>query len=309
MTAPNAGTLAAPKSETTRTMTQAFTLNERQQIDQVIWAAMAEDTVEGDVTSDGLFGYDKFEARAVIKAHQAGVLAGLPVAMRVFEKIDDHFKFTPKKTDGDTVAPGDEILVVSGGCRNLLLAERMALNFLSHLSGVATQTRAFVNAVKGHKARILDTRKTLPGLRLLQKYAVRMGGGDNHRMGLFDMGMIKDNHIMICRDKYKDENFAAWVGRIKKHAKVKVVLEIDSPDQIDDAKASGADVVMLDNFTPDQMREAVQRFAGAPVELEASGNVSLDNVAAVAATGVHRISIGRLTHSVPALDFSMDLSL
>ena len=218
-----------------------------------------------------------------------------------------------RRHDGVKVTAGATIATVSGPLRGLLTGERSALNFLGHLSGVATVTRRFVDAIAGTGAKILDTRKTLPGVRLLQKYAVRCGGGTNHRMGLFDAVMIKDNHLAVRSRRSGDQSPAAAVRAARSYLsertrKAKIVVEIDSLDQLPDALCDSPDVVLLDNMTLDELRHCVRlRNQVAPaVGLEASGGIRLDNVRSVAETGVERISVGALTHSAPSLDVAFD---
>ncbi|MGE5192684.1 MAG: carboxylating nicotinate-nucleotide diphosphorylase, partial [Deltaproteobacteria bacterium] len=212
--------------------------------------------------------------------------------------------------DGDRIGPAQVMAEISGRLQSLLIGERTCLNFLTHLSGVATLTRRYVDAVAGTKAGIYDTRKTLPGWRALQKYAVRAGGGHNHRQGLDDMVLIKDNHLAGWRAAGTERSIAAAVrtARERAPARIMIEVEVDTLEQLADALAGQPDIVLLDNMTPDQLRQAVAlRHERAPgVELEASGGVSLATVAAIAATGVERISVGALTHSAPALDLACD---
>jgi len=237
-----------------------------------------------------------------ICAKAPGVVAGLPVAEAVFSRVDGSLRFMPRVEDGDTVAPGDVVAEVEGPARGMLAAERIALNFLQRLSGIATLTRAFVDAVAGTQATILDTRKTHPGYRVLEKYAVRMGGGQNHRTGLYDMILIKDNHIEAAG------SITAAVERAcAAYPDLLVEVEVKNLDELHEALPLDVDRIMLDNMDLDQMRTAVQIAAGR-VPLEASGNVNLERVAAIAATGVDYISVGALTHSAPALDLSMLVS-
>lgn len=262
--------------------------------------AIAEDIGPGDVTSEAMLPAGML-LRGTILAKAAGVVAGLPVAEAVFSRVDEAIRFTPRVPDGERVQPGDVVAEVEGPACGLLAAERTALNFLQRLSGVATLTRAFVDAVAGTRAVILDTRKTHPAYRLLEKYAVRSGGGQNHRMGLYDMLLIKDNHIAAAG------SLTEAVARARAaHPDLPVEVEVKSLDELREALALEVDRIMLDNMDVALMREAVG-IAGGRVPLEASGGVSLASVAAIAATGVDYISVGALTHSAPALDLSMEV--
>ncbi len=256
----------------------------------------------GDITSDALFD-ETIEKTGEIVAKQGGVVvAGLDVARRVFTTVDHHLDWKTLAEDGTVVSKGQKVARVSGRYKSLLRAERTALNFLQHLSGVATLTRAFVDRVKDTKAKILDTRKTIPGLRALEKYAVKTGGGVNHRIGLYDRYLIKDNHLMGI-------SISEAVKKAKVHNvdKVPIELEIQSLKQIDEAVSSGANVLMMDNFSIGDLKKAVDQVAGR-VKIEASGGITLDNVADYAKTGVDFISVGALTHSAPAADFSLEIS-
>lgn len=244
------------------------------------------------------------EQRSVLElvARRAGVVAGVPVAAAVFSFVGgDAVTITEIARDGDPVAPGDVVLAVAGPTHVLLQAERPALNLLGHLSGIATLTSAWVAAVEGTGAQIRDTRKTTPGMRRLEKYAVRCGGGVNHRMSLSDAALVKDNHVIAAGGVA--EAFAAVRERFPG---IDVEVEVDSLEQLDEVLDAGADLVLLDNFTTEQMREAVRRTAGR-ARLEASGGLSLDVAAEVARTGVDYLAVGALTHSAPVLDIGADL--
>lgn len=268
--------------------------------DEIILAALREDMPEGDVTSESIIP-PAAVSEAVLLAKEDGTLAGLPVVRRVFEIIDKTVEFRPEFEDGAKF-PKDAVLArLKGPTVSLLKGERTALNFLQRLSGIATATRRFVDAVAGTKARILDTRKTTPGLRRLEKYAVRTGGGQNHRLGLSDMVLIKDNHIRFVGSVAE----AVSRARAKVRPGTKIEVEADSLLQVREALAAGADWIMLDNMPLETMSQAVA-LAGGRVPLEASGNMSLDRVRAVAETGVDYISVGALTHSARAVDISMD---
>jgi nicotinate-nucleotide pyrophosphorylase (carboxylating) len=267
----------------------------------VVRGALAEDLGRaGDVTAQACVDA---EARfsVVFAARKSGVIAGLACARLAMHELDPQAKFDLLAADGDAVKPGQALARVEGLARAILSAERTALNLLGRLSGVATLTRAYVDAVAGTRARITDTRKTTPGLRQLEKYAVRCGGGVNHRFGLDDAILIKDNHVAACGGVAEAVRRAkAFAGHL-----MKVEVEIDGLDQLEDALLHRPDVVMLDNFTTDQLREAVARTAGRAV-LEASGGVNLETVAAIASTGVDVISVGALTHSASVLDIGLD---
>ena len=262
--------------------------------------AIAEDIGPGDATSEAVLP-NSMRLRAQITAKEGGVVVGLPVAQAVFARIDDELRFYPRRADGDTVQPGDVVAEVEGRGRSMLAAERTVLNFLQHLSGIATLTRRFVNAVAGTGATILDTRKTHPGFRHLEKYAVRMGGGQNHRMSLFDMVLIKDNHIEAAG------SITAAVERARAiHPELAIEVEVKDLEELGEALALEVDRIMLDNMSFEEMQAAVQ-IASKRVPLEASGNVNLETAGTIAATGVDFISVGALTHSAPALDISMDV--
>jgi nicotinate-nucleotide pyrophosphorylase (carboxylating) len=264
--------------------------------------ALDEDLLGGlDVTSVATVPFDQ-EGVADIAARAAGVVAGIPVAAAVFELAGDgDVDVTMRLADGDDVRPGDVLLTVAGLTRTLLTAERSALNLACHLSGVATATRAWVDAVSGTKARILDTRKTTPGLRVLEKYAVRCGGGSGYRMGLSDAAMVKDNHVVAAGG-------VAEAYRLVREAfpDVPVEVECDSVSQVAAAIEAGADLLLLDNMTTESLREAVRVTAGR-ARLEASGGLTLDRAREVAETGVDYLSVGALTHSARVLDLGFDL--
>jgi len=270
------------------------------EFDAIIDAALREDMPDGDITSEAIIPADA-RSEAIFLAKEDGILAGLAIARRVFEKLDSVVEFTEKIMDGAAFRKSDILACVEGPTVALLKGERIALNFLQRLSGIATATRCFVDAIAGTKARILDTRKTTPGLRLLEKYAVKLGGGTNHRLSLSDMVLIKDNHLRYVG------SVAEAVRRARSKISPGVRIEVEAADlaQVRDALAAGADMIMLDNMTLEVMREAVALAAGR-VPLEASGNMSLDRVRAVAETGIDFISVGALTHSARAVDISLD---
>jgi nicotinate-nucleotide pyrophosphorylase (carboxylating) len=270
------------------------------QIRQAIQAALVEDVGPGDVTSQATLPADLwYNGRFLAKA--PGIIAGLEVVAQVCAAVDPAIRLTPLVADGDQVKRGTIIATVEGPARSLLTAERTALNFLQRMSGIASLTRRFVDAVAGTNAVILDTRKTAPGLRAIDKWAVRLGGGQNHRYGLYDMVLIKDNHIAAVG------GISEAVARARSAAQnLPIEVEVKNLAELDEALALTVDRIMLDNMSLAEMREAVERTNGR-CPLEASGNVSLETVAAIAATGVDYISSGALTHSVMALDISLDL--
>jgi nicotinate-nucleotide pyrophosphorylase (carboxylating) len=271
-----------------------------------VWAwlverALEEDLGTGDVTSRLVIPAGA-RSTAVIEAREPLVLCGIEVAAAVFERVDPSLDFVARRRDGEQVEAGEPLATVGGSVRALFAAERTALNFLGRLCGIASFTRRFVDAVAGTGARIVDTRKTLPGWRALDKYAVATGGGVNHRMGLFDGILLKDNHIAIAG------GVAAAVKAALAEAPIhlRVQVEVESEEQAAAALDAGAHSLLLDNCPVPLLARLVERF-GARALLEASGGVTLDNVRAVAATGVHRISIGALTHSAPAADVAMEM--
>jgi nicotinate-nucleotide pyrophosphorylase (carboxylating) len=271
-------------------------------IEPIVRAALAEDLGRaGDVTSTALIPRGE-RLTAVFAARGEGRIAGLDCARLAIAVLDPTARFEVLIPDGDDVAAGDVIARAEGDAIAILGAERVALNLLGRLSGVATLTRAYVRAVEGTKARIVCTRKTTPGLRALEKYAVRCGGGVNHRFGLDDAILIKDNHIAACGSVAQAmERAKAAAGHL-----MQIEIEVDTLDQLDEALPHRPDVIMLDNFALDDLREAVHRVAGTVV-LEASGGVNLQSVKAIAETGVDAISVGALTHSAPVLDIGLDI--
>jgi nicotinate-nucleotide pyrophosphorylase (carboxylating) len=269
--------------------------------------ALTEDlSDDGDVTSRATIP-DGRKGRAAFVARGPGVLAGLEAAERVCLRVDPKLQFAALRQDGYRVGANETFATVEGPMRAILTAERTALNFLQRLSGVASLTRQFVDAVAGLPVRILDTRKTTPGWRLLEKYAVRMGGGTNHRVGLFDMVLIKDNHLAALTPRETAIRQAVEAAR-SEFPTLPVEVEVDSLEQLDQALEVRPDIVLLDNMPLDRMAEAVRRrnAAARGVKLEASGGVTLQTVRAIAETGVDRISVGALTHSAKALDIALD---
>ena len=271
--------------------------------------ALEEDIRDGDVTSLYFVPEDARSSGRIVSREDA-VLAGVEVAEAVFLKVDPELQVNCVRHSGDAIRPGETAMEIAGRSRSILSTERVALNFLQRLSGVATLTRAFVDAAGDHGARILDTRKTTPGWRLLQKQAVVDGGGKNHRMGLYDMVMVKDNHL---KAEGSPRAIQRAIDRIKSERPgIKVELEVDTLDQLAEfLKLDGVDFVLLDNMEPGRLREAVamNEAAGRKVELEASGGVNLDTVGGIAATGVDFISVGALTHSARSVDLSLEFDV
>lgn len=272
-------------------------------IDDIIKRAIQEDINYVDVTTDYLLSDDAVTTANYV-AKDSGVVAGVEIAVRVYELLDPAVEYEIRKQDGDAVQKGDIILTLKGKTKTLLKGERTSLNLIQHLSGIATITSKCVKLVEGTNATITDTRKTLPGLRALQKYAVTVGGGRNHRYNLSDGAMLKDNHI----DAYGSMTNAVNALRAKIGHMVKIEVETRNLDELREALSAGADVIMLDNMSLEEMREAVEITAGC-AKLEASGNITDENIRAVAETGVDIISLGALTHSVKAFDISMKIAL
>lgn len=274
----------------------------RNLITEVVVAALAEDLGgRGDVTTLATVP-DDAQGRFCITARQAGVLAGVAAAAETFARVDDDIEQDWHKASGDALTPGTVVAELSGPAGAILTAERTALNFLGRLSGIATLTRQFVDAVAGTQAGIAHTRKTTPGLRALELQAVIAGGGVRHRFGLDDAILIKDNHVAVAGGVGTAVARArAWAGHM-----LRVAVEVDVLDQLDEALEAGADSILLDNFSNADLQQAVARCRGRGVTLEASGNVSLDTIGAIAQTGVDIISIGALTHSAPCLDLGLD---
>jgi nicotinate-nucleotide pyrophosphorylase (carboxylating) len=266
---------------------------------------LAEDVGSGDVTTETTIPRES-RSKAVIHVKESGVIAGIPVAKLVFDVVDPSLIFEAKVQDGDQVDKGTVLAIVEGRTHSLLIGERLALNLMQRLSGIATKTRAFVNALEGLPVRLVDTRKTTPGHRLLEKYAVRVGGGANHRFGLYDAVMIKDNHIKGSGGI----RAAVEAARRKIPHTMKIEVETESLEQVDEAMACGADIIMLDNMPAAMMKAAVARIkqAAPHVIVEASGGVTLETVHSIAACGVDVISVGGLTYSFHALDISLDLN-
>ncbi|MDP3181638.1 MAG: carboxylating nicotinate-nucleotide diphosphorylase [Desulfobaccales bacterium] len=270
-------------------------------VDRLIDLALEEDLGPGDVTTQALIS-PELKGEAHIRAKQTLVVAGLPVAARVFQRLDPEVIFAPQVEEGQEVAPGTVLARLTGPVGSILTGERVALNFLMHLSGIATFTRKMVAVVAGYPVAIVDTRKTTPGWRVLEKYAVRLGGGLNHRLGLYDQVLIKNNHLTAVG------SISEAVRRARKLAPhtLKIEVEVNDLAGLEEALAAGADIIMLDNMTEADMARAVQLTKGRAL-LEASGSMTLERLPQVAATGVNFISMGALTHSAPAVDIHLRL--
>lgn len=269
-------------------------------IERAVEAALAEDVGTGDVTTEATVPEDAV-GTAEILVKEPGVVCGLPVAEAVFRALDDDIRFEARVEEGARLREVPvAVATVSGSERSILTGERVALNFLGRLSGIATLTRRYVDAVSGTGAAVLDTRKTTPGLRALEKYAVACGGGRNHRFGLDDAVLVKDNHLRAAG------SIARAVGLVRALTELPVEVECETLEQVDEALAAGVDAILLDNMTLDELRSAVV-LTGGRARLEASGGITLENVRAVANTGVDEISVGALTHSARSLDVSLEL--
>ena len=272
-------------------------------LDPLIELAFEEDIGIGDVTTEATVSSTQKGIGALL-AKSGGVVAGLPVAERVFAKLDASLEFRARVSDGETVKAGTPIAEVAGSAKSILIGERTALNFLQRLSGIATLTSQFVAAVADYDAKIVDTRKTAAGWRAVQKYAVRVGGGSNHRFGLYDGVLIKDNHIVAAGGVH---NAVKRARELVPHT-AKIEVEVETVEQVDEALQAGADILLLDNMPPSIMRGVVQEV-GEQAVTEASGGITLEHVQAVAATGVDLISVGALTHSAMPMDISLTLTL
>lgn len=270
-------------------------------LDDSLRSWLEEDIGTGDLTSEALIPADAVTT-GLIHSKDTGILCGVEVARRVFELLDPSLEFTALAKDGDALEYGTKIAEIKGSARSVLTGERLALNLLQHMSGVATQTKQLADIAKPYGTRVVDTRKTTPGLRQLEKYAVRVGGGHNHRLGLYDAILIKDNHIAVAG------GVKEALARAKAYAShmTKIEIEVESLAQAKEAVAGGADVIMLDNMAPDAMKECVAYIDHRAV-VEASGGINAKNLAAAAAAGVDVISVGALTHSVKAVDISLDV--
>jgi len=275
------------------------------QVRRLIEGALEEDGVSGDLTTGALV-FDEEYGRAEAVARAPGVLAGTGVFAQVFTAVDPRLAVELLRPEGGRVVPGDTVAAVRGSLASILKAERVALNFLQRLSGIATETARYVAAVADLPVKIVDTRKTVPGMRWLDKYAVRMGGGFNHRMSLSDGVLVKDNHLAVV--KARGESFKAMVARIRQRTShlVKIQVEVESLEEATEAAEAGADALLLDGMSPEQMEGVVRRYTGR-ILIEASGGITLENVRRVAETGVDLISVGALTHSPRALDISLEV--
>ena len=271
----------------------------------LIDAAVAEDQTFNDPTTQAVVP-PEIQGTGMLRAKSNGVLAGVDVAVAVFHRVDSTLDAKAILQDGSPLSPGDDIAVVRGSAAGILKAERIALNFMQRMSGIASDTNRYVQAVQGLKARIVDTRKTVPGHRYLDKYAVRMGGGYNHRLNLADGILIKDNHIQANSFREMGLKDVIQLALARASHTIKVEVEVESMDQVNEALEAGAHIIMLDNMSVQQMAEAM-KVIGDRAIVEASGGITYDTVRAVAETGVDLISIGALTHSVDALDISLDL--
>lgn len=269
--------------------------------DELILRALQEDIGYQDVTTANLIARDQ-QSTGKFLAKSTGIVAGVKIIQAVFNHLDPELRFKIVKEDGEAVEPGDTIALISGRTASILTGERVALNFIQRLSGIATRTHGLVESIKYYKAEIVDTRKTTPGMRELEKYAVRVGGARNHRFGLYDGVMIKDNHIKAAGGIQK----AVSAVRQKVPHTLKIEVEVENMMQLEEALNAGADIIMLDNMSLEDMKTAVEFTAGRAL-LEASGGINEENVVEAAKTGVDFISIGALTHSVQSLDISMDL--
>ncbi|MFC2070977.1 carboxylating nicotinate-nucleotide diphosphorylase [Chloroflexota bacterium] len=277
----------------------------KEDFNSIIDLALTEDTSHGDITSEALIP-PKLQGKASVLIKEEGVLAGNEVAGAVFLKVDPSLKYNLLIKDGTRVKPGDIIATISGNVPGILKGERVALNFLQRLSGIASKTARYVAEAQGNNARIVDTRKTTPGLRMLEKYAVRMGGGENHRLHMGDAVLIKDNHLAALRSM--EMSLADIVAKARQNTPKGMVIEVEVTSKTEALQAAeaGADKILLDNMSPDEMRSVVESLPDG-VQTEASGGITLQNVREVAMTGVDIISIGALTHSPKALDISIEI--
>ena len=272
---------------------------------RTIRTALEEDAAFGDVTTMALFS-SPIRAQATVVAHQPMTLAGIAVACEVFTEVDPSLIVTRARLDGQVVKSGAAVLTVEGDGRSLLIAERVALNFLQHLSGVATLTARFCHAVRGYPTQIVDTRKTTPGLRSLEKWAVRLGGGRNHRLSLADGILIKDNHLGLWRAQLGSVTQACRAAREGAPHGLRIIVEAQTSAEVRDALEGKADVILLDNMTPSQVRDVMAIIKDRAL-VEVSGGMTVEKAREMAAMGVHYISVGALTHSAPAADLSLDI--
>lgn len=276
----------------------------KKELNRIIEAAFSEDIGSGDITSNSIVSKSQI-ASAYILAKEAGVIAGLEIAKKVFKKLDKNIVWKALVKEGDLVSAGTRIVTVKGSLRALLTGERIALNFLQRISGIASTTSKYVSVLKDTDTKILDTRKTVPGLRLIDKYAVKIGGGTNHRIGLFDMALIKDNHIKAAGSISKAVQ-RVKTKNSKSNKKLKIEVETSNLDEVHEALKCNIDMIMLDNMSTSLMSEAV-KLIKKKAKTEASGNMNIDRILETARIGVDYISVGALTHSVKALDISMKI--
>lgn len=274
-------------------------------IKPIVTRALEEDVGQGDITTESLIPLTQ-KGKAVILAKSRGVLAGIKIAEITFNQVDSTLFFERLIYDGMRMEPGDKIAIIKGKAASILRAERVALNFLQHLSGIATETAKYVEAVAGTEVKILDTRKTTPGLRMFEKYAVKMGGGHNHRQNLGEQVLIKDNHLEACYARGMTLKDVIRQARERTPITIPIEVEVETVREAKEAADSGADIILLDNMSVTEMKKAVKTIKGRS-ESEASGGITLQNVAKVAKTGVDYISVGALTHSVKALDISLEM--
>lgn len=269
---------------------------------EIIKTSLREDIGTGDLTTEAVVPVDHW-SEAYITAKEQGIVAGLVLVEKIFHYLDSRLQFQYIKQDGDQVHFGDHLVKIAGSTASILRGERVALNFLQRMSGIATKTAQLKSLVESYPVRIVDTRKTTPGLRILEKYAVKVGGGDNHRMGLYDAVMIKDNHIQTVG------SITEAIGKARNAIShtMKIEVEVEDLAATQEAVAAGADIIMLDNMSPQMMREAVQLIAGRAIT-EASGNINEETIQKAAATGVDIISLGSLTHTIRSLDISLNIS-
>ncbi|MDP6432990.1 MAG: carboxylating nicotinate-nucleotide diphosphorylase [Candidatus Scalindua sp.] len=290
-----------------------------EKIRDIVQLAIKEDIGDGDITSK-IFIPDGSESEGMLVAKEAGIVAGLPVAGYVLSQIDENLIFTSNIEDGSMARKGTILGSVKGLTLSLLSAERMVLNFLQRLSGIATSTNMFAERIKGYRTQIMDTRKTAPGWRYLEKYAVRAGGGINHRMGLYDQILIKDNHLKAMGTEKENDTISRLVKKAREQIKNGTLIEVEVEDlcQIREVMDAGVDIILFDNMEPSKIREAVEMVKefensrdagnGRAILTEASGNITIENVEEYADAGVDRISVGAITHSVRVLDISFDIS-
>ena len=275
-------------------------------IDPYVKAALREDIGAKDLTTSALL-LKSTHAKADIEFKKKGVVCGIDIIERAFRLIDEDLRFLPVAKDGEVAEPGREVAYIEGSAASILTAERTALNFLGRLSGIATLTREFVEKIKGTSAKIYDTRKTTPNLRILEKYAVHIGGAENHRFGLYDQVLIKDNHLKVLRREALND----IIARARRDVLKKTVLgvEVKNLMELSEVLRSRADYILLDNMSPEEVREAVKlrEKSGSKIPLEVSGGVNLENVLDYARAGVERISVGKLTHAAPSIDVSLDI--